>query len=77
MAGTRTKRKGKRTPRRRARKPGYLGEALIVLVLISVVGGKLAYDAAVESSAVELLWFAGEVGYHLAAAEEVLHLLLP
>lgn len=77
MAGTRTKRKGKRTPRQHARKPGYLGEALIVLVLLSVVGVKLAYDAASESSAVELLWFAGEVGYHLAAAEEVLHLLLP
>ncbi|MDJ0935467.1 MAG: hypothetical protein QNI93_08725 [Kiloniellales bacterium] len=44
---------------------------------LAVLGAKLGWDSLTESSSLELLWFAGEVGYHLAAAEEALGFLLP
>ena len=73
---------GKR--RRRARRGkariwrlGPVRELGLVLVLLLVLGVKLAWDALAESSSLELLWFAGEFGYRLAAAEEALGFLLP
>ncbi len=68
-----------RSPRGRRRRWRLdpLRELGLVLVLLLVLGAKLGWDSLAESSSVELLWFAGEVGYHLAAAEEALGSLLP
>ena len=63
--------------RRRRWRLGPLRELGLVLVLLLVLGAKLGWDSLAESSSVEMLWFAGEVGYHLAAAEEALGFLLP
>ncbi len=54
-----------------------LRELGLVLVLLLVLGVKLAWDSLAESSSLELLWLAGEFGYRLAAAEEALSFLLP
>ena len=61
----------------RRRRHGTLRELGLLLTLLLVLGIKLGWDSLVESSSLELLWFAGEVGYHLAAAEEALSFLLP
>ncbi len=57
--------------------PGPLHELCWLLMPLAVLGAKLGWDSLTESSSLELLWFAGEVGYHLAAAEEALGFLLP
>ena len=57
-------------------RPGPLREFGLLLALLLVLGANLALDSLAESSSLELLWFAGEVGYHLAAAEEALGFLL-
>ncbi len=56
---------------------GPLGELGWLLGALAVLAAKLGWDSLAESSSLELLWFAGEVGYHLAAAEEALDFLLP
>ena len=56
---------------------GPLRELGWLLGALAVLGAKLGWDSLTESSSLELLWFAGEVGYHLAAAEEALGFLLP
>jgi len=57
-------------------RPGPLRELGLLLALLLALGAKLALDSLAESSSLELLWFAGEVGYHLATAEEALGFLL-
>ena len=54
-----------------------LRETALVLGLLLLLGLKLGFDGLTESASFELLWLAGEVGYHLAAAEEVLGYLIP
>ncbi len=63
--------------RPRSRQTGPLHEFCWLLGLLAVLGAKLGWDSLAESSFLKLLWFAGEVGYHLAAAEEALNFLLP
>ena len=81
MARARTRTgKGKRRRRgrrRSARAWSPLREAALVLGLLLLLGLKLGYDGLTESSSFELLWLAGEVGYHLAAAEEAFSYLMP
>ena len=72
--------KGKR--RRRSRRRSFRAwspgrEAALVFGLLLLLGLKLGYDGLTESSSFELLWLAGEVGYHLAAAEEAFSYLMP
>ena len=81
MASART-RSGTGKRRRRGRRRSFLAwsplrETALVFGLLLLLGLKLGYDGLTESSSFELLWLAGEVGYHLAAAEEVLVYLLP
>ena len=56
---------------------GPLGELGWLLIPLSVLAAQVGWDSLAESSSLELLWFAGEVGYHLATAEEALDFLLP
>ncbi len=56
---------------------GPLRELGLLFVLLSLLGAKLGWDSLADSSSIELLWLAGELGYHLAAAEEALGVLLP
>lgn len=72
--------KGKRRRRgwrRSTRVWSPLRETGLVLGLLLLLGLKLGFDGLTESSSFELLWLAGEVGYHLAAAEEAFSYLLP
>ena len=61
----------------RSWRSGPLGELGWLLIPLAALAAKLGWDSLSESSSLELLWFAGEVGYHLAAAEEALGFLLP
>ena len=74
----------RRKRRKRARKGGKgllrlgpLRELGLLSVLVLALGLKLGWDSLAESSSLQILWFAGEVGYRLAAAEEMLSFLLP
>lgn len=73
-----SKRRGKaRKSKGRPWRPGPLRELGLLLALLLVLGVKLGWDSLAGRSSLQLLWFAGEVGYHLAAAEEALSFLLP
>ncbi len=65
------------TGKRRRWEPGPLRELGLLSALLLVLVAKLAWDSLTSSSSLELLWFAGELGYHLAAAEEALGFLMP
>ncbi len=80
MSGKGRRRRGSgRASRGRTRswRSGALREFGLLLFLLTLLGARLGWDSLAESSSLELLWFAGELGYHLAAAEEALGSLLP
>ncbi|MDJ0942168.1 MAG: hypothetical protein QNJ30_01795 [Kiloniellales bacterium] len=74
---SRKRRQGPSKGKRRRWRPGPLGELGLLSALLLVLVAKLGWDSLAASSSLDLLWFAGEVGYHLAAAEEALSFLLP
>ena len=80
MSGKRSRRSGRgggSEGQSRSWQHGSLRELGWLLIPLMVLGAKLGWDSLTGSSSLELLWFAGEVGYHLAAAEEALGFLLP
>lgn len=80
MSGKRSRRRGRgggSKGQSRSWQHGTLRELGWLLIPLVVLGAKLGWNLLIESSSLELLWFAGEVGYHLATAEEALGFLLP
>ncbi len=63
------------TPRRSLWGP--VREAVLIFALVLGLGFSAMVVAGSEATAVRLLWFAGNIGYQLAALEQVISELLP
>ena len=67
-------------PQKTPHKPldwGPVREAVLILALVLGLGFSAMVVAASEATAVRLLWFAGNIGYQLAALEQTISELLP
>ena len=56
---------------------GPVREAALILALVLGLGLSAMFVAASDATAVRLLWFAGNIGYQLAALEQAISELLP